>query len=72
MPSTDGYQLIQTIRTLPAERGGRTPAVALTAYTRIEDRLRALRAGYEMHVSKPIEYLELVTVIESIVGRQRG
>jgi PAS domain S-box-containing protein len=69
MPGTDGYELIQMVRKLPAERGGRTPAVALTAYARTEDRLRALRAGYEMHVPKPVEYLELVTVIASLTGR---
>ncbi|HEY2380058.1 MAG TPA: ATP-binding protein [Terriglobia bacterium] len=71
MPGTDGYQLMQTLRTLPADRGGRTPAVALTAYAGTEDRLRVLRSGYEMHVAKPLEYSELVTVIENIVGRHR-
>ena len=70
MPGTDGYQLLQAIRQLPPERGGKIPAVALTAYARIEDRLRALRAGYEMHVSKPIEYNELVTVLFSLASRR--
>lgn len=72
MPGTDGYELIQSIRRLPAERGGKTPAIALTAFTRTEDRLRALRAGYEMHVPKPIEYAELVTVMASLAGRRKS
>jgi PAS domain S-box-containing protein len=69
MPDEDGYELIQKIRALPAERGGKTPAIALTAYARTEDRLRALRAGYQMHVPKPVELAELVAVITSLVQR---
>ncbi len=69
MPGEDGYELIRKVRALPAERGGRTPAIALTAYARTEDRLRALRAGYQMHVSKPVELAELVTVMASLVQR---
>jgi CheY-like chemotaxis protein len=69
MPEVDGYELMQRIRCLPVERGGKTPAVALTAYARAEDRLRALRAGYKMHVSKPIERAELIVVVASVVGR---
>ena len=72
MPGTDGYELMQMIRNLPAERGGRTPAIALTAYARAQDRLRAFRAGYEMHVPKPIEYAELVTVMASLAGRNNN
>ena len=69
MPDVDGYELIRLVRELPPEVGGRTPAVALTAYARAEDRLRALRAGFEMHVSKPVELTELVVVIANIVRR---
>jgi PAS domain S-box-containing protein len=69
MPDEDGYDLISKIRALPAERGGRTPAIALTAYARTEDRLRALRSGYQMHVTKPVEMSELVAVIASLIGR---
>lgn len=72
MPGVDGYELIQMIRNLPADSGGRTPAIALTAYARTEDRLRAFRAGYEMHVPKPIEYAELVTVMASLAGRRHN
>lgn len=71
MPEEDGYELIRRIRELPAERGGNVPAVALTAYARAEDRLRALRFGYQMHVPKPVELAELVTVVASLAQRAR-
>lgn len=69
MPDQDGYELIKLVRQLPAERGGKIPAIALTAYARTEDRLRALRTGYQMHVPKPVELAELVTTIASLTGR---
>jgi PAS domain S-box-containing protein len=69
MAGEDGYDLIRRLRGLPSEAGGRVPAVALTAYARVEDRLQALRAGYQMHVPKPVELAELVTVIASLVQR---
>jgi PAS domain S-box-containing protein len=69
MPGEDGYELIRKVRALPAGRGGKIPAIALTAYARTEDRLRALRAGYQMHVSKPVELSELVAVMASLIGR---
>jgi CheY-like chemotaxis protein len=72
MSGTDGYQLMQTIRTASPEHGGTTPAIALTAYARTEDRLRALRAGYQMHVPKPIDYAELITVMASLVNRRNS
>jgi PAS domain S-box-containing protein len=70
MPGEDGYELIRRVRALPAERGGKIPAIALTAYARTEDRLRALRAGYQMHISKPVELAELVAVIASLIRRR--
>jgi CheY-like chemotaxis protein len=69
MPGADGYELIQTIRSRPPDRGGKIPAIALTAYARTEDRLHTLRAGYQMHVPKPIEYAELVTVMATLAAR---
>ena len=69
MPGEDGYALISKVRKLPAESGGRIPAVALTAYVRAEDRVRVLRAGFQLHVPKPIEPAELVTVVANLVGR---
>ncbi|HEX8177195.1 MAG TPA: PAS domain S-box protein [Pyrinomonadaceae bacterium] len=69
MPDTDGYDLIRRIRELSADKGGRVPAIALTAYARTEDRLQALRSGYQMHVPKPVELAELVAVASSLVQR---
>ena len=69
MPGSDGYELIRKVRSLPINRGGKVAAVALTAYTRTEDRLHALRAGYDMHVPKPVELAELVAVAASVTRR---
>ncbi|HEX5731572.1 MAG TPA: GAF domain-containing protein [Blastocatellia bacterium] len=69
LPGEDGYVLIKKVRALDPERGGRIPAVALTAYARAEDRIRALTAGFQMHVPKPVEPTELVIVIASLSGR---
>jgi CheY-like chemotaxis protein/anti-sigma regulatory factor (Ser/Thr protein kinase) len=66
MPEQDGYELIQRIRSLPNEQGGSTPAVALTAFARSEDRRRALLAGFQLHVPKPAEPAELLAVVASI------
>ncbi len=68
MPEEDGYELIRKVRSLPAEQGGRIPALALTAYARVEDRMRVLSAGFQMHVPKPIQPDELITVVSSISG----
>jgi CheY-like chemotaxis protein len=70
MPDEDGFELIRRVRELPAESGGEVPAIALTAYARAEDRLRVLRSGYQMHVPKPVEMAELLTVIASLVRRK--
>jgi PAS domain S-box-containing protein len=69
MPGTDGYDLMRHIRRQPAAQGGKVASIALTAYTRTEDRLLALRAGYDMHVPKPVELTELVTVAASVARR---
>jgi CheY-like chemotaxis protein len=66
MPGEDGYAFIQKLRALPPERGGKTPAVALTAYVRFEDRARALVAGFNMHVSKPVEPSELLAALANL------
>ena len=70
MPGTDGYDLIKQVRALPPDRGAKVAAIALTAYTRIEDRLQALRAGYDMHVPKPVELAELCAVAASVARRK--
>lgn len=71
MPGEDGYSLIRKVRMLPKEEGGEIPAVALTAYARAEDRMRSLSEGFQMHLSKPIDPDELVTVIASLVKNTR-
>ena len=72
MPGSDGYDLIQKVRSLNSVDGGATPAVALTAFARSEDRQRALLAGYQIHVSKPVEPAELIAVCASLAGRVGG
>lgn len=69
MPEADGYDLIRTVRSLDGERGGQIPALALTAYARVEDRAAALAAGYQQHAAKPIEPLELAAAVASLAGR---
>ncbi len=65
MPEEDGLSFIRRVRSLSREEGGRTPAVALTAYARLEDRTRALRAGFNAHVAKPVDPNELLAVLSS-------
>jgi CheY-like chemotaxis protein len=69
MPGEDGYALIAKVRALPAERGGRIPAAALTAYARGDDRVKVLRSGFQLHVPKPLEPNELVAVVANLAGR---
>jgi PAS domain S-box-containing protein len=69
MPGEDGYSLIKRVRALPAEQGGQTPAAALTAFARVEDRVKALRAGFQIHLPKPVEPMELASVIATLAGR---
>ncbi|HKX30281.1 MAG TPA: hybrid sensor histidine kinase/response regulator [Blastocatellia bacterium] len=69
MPGEDGYALIRQAREREAKRGGRLPAVALTAYARSDDRVGAISAGFDSHVPKPVEFAELAAVIASLVER---
>jgi PAS domain S-box-containing protein len=71
MPEEDGYALMRAIRALPADRGGRVPAAALTAYARAEDRMQALLAGFHLHMPKPVQPAELAAVVASLAGRMR-
>jgi CheY-like chemotaxis protein len=68
MPQADGYALLREVRALSPEEGGRIPAVALTAYAHEEDRMRALLAGFQVHVAKPINPPEFVAVIVGLAG----
>ncbi|MBO0860256.1 MAG: PAS domain S-box protein [Chloracidobacterium sp.] len=72
MPYEDGYSLIRRVREWERAHSVYIPAVALTAYGRAEDRMRALKAGFQMHVSKPVDPDELVIVIKSLVSRPNG
>jgi CheY-like chemotaxis protein len=67
MPGEDGYSLISKVRVLPQERGGRTPAVALTAYVQDVDRQRALNSGFQAHLTKPVNPAELILVLAHLV-----
>jgi len=71
MPGEDGYSLIRKVRALPVGSGGRTPAVALTAYARPEDAQRAFAAGYQVHVTKPLEPGRLASVVANLGGRSQ-
>jgi len=68
MPGGDGYELIERVRALPAERGGATPAAALTAYAGADDRARAQSAGFQAHMAKPIEPAALASVVAGLAG----
>lgn len=69
MPGEDGYKLIRKVRAMAPEAAARIPAIALTAYARSEDRIRALAAGHQAHVPKPVNLTELAVAIASLVGR---
>lgn len=69
MPGEDGYSLIRRVRQLGAAANGNIPAIALTAYARAEDRVKAVAAGFQMHIAKPVEPIELLTMVASAAGR---
>jgi CheY-like chemotaxis protein len=69
MPEVDGFELLRRVRALGQSRGGKIPAIALTAFARSEDRTRALHAGFLVHVSKPVEPSELVATVATVAGR---
>jgi PAS domain S-box-containing protein len=72
MPGMDGYELIRRVRERTPEQGGQIPAVALTAYARAEDRMRALQSGYQTHVPKPVEPAELEIVVATLARSFKG
>jgi CheY-like chemotaxis protein len=69
MPVENGYELIRAVRSLPEGAGGRVPAIALTAFARGEDRHRALSAGFQRHLAKPVDQGELLEVIRAVLER---
>ena len=70
MPDVDGIELLRRIRDLGEARGGNTPAIALTAFARAEDRRRALDAGYSVHLAKPVESAKLIATVAAVAGRE--
>jgi PAS domain S-box-containing protein len=71
MPGKDGYSLLQTVRRLAPDQGGLTPSIAITAYAGVEDRIRALAAGFDLHLPKPVALDELRTAVARLAGRSR-
>jgi PAS domain S-box-containing protein len=67
MPGEDGYALIRQVRQLPPERGGRIPAIAVTAYASEPDRERALAAGFDRHLAKPVPHDQLIDTISALL-----
>ncbi len=72
MTGEDGYSFIRRIRALPAERGGLVPAVAVTAYAAAKDRARSLSSGFQLHISKPFDPIDLARVVQRLVGTVAG
>jgi len=68
MPGEDGYALIRKVRSLPPDRGGQTPAAALTGLTTEEDRARVLEAGFQYHVAKPVDARQLVEIVTTLAA----
>ena len=68
MQGEDGYALIRKLRSLPENEGGTIPAVALTAYARIEDRQRALSSGFQLHLAKPVDRNQLAMAVSGLSG----
>jgi PAS domain S-box-containing protein len=69
MPDEDGYEFIRKLRALPPDKGGHTPAIALTGYASRKDRERALDSGYQQHMAKPIEQADMIAAIAALIGR---
>ena len=73
MPGESGYDLIERLRSLPEENGGGTPAIALTAYAGSEDVSRAIRAGFDVHMAKPVEMRDLIRTLRDLIdGARKG
>jgi PAS domain S-box-containing protein len=72
MPDMDGLELIRNVRELPPERGGDVPAIALTAYSRKEDRISAIAAGFQAHIAKPADIVEILTMVASFGRKVNG
>jgi CheY-like chemotaxis protein len=72
MPNGDGYQLVRMVRSRTPEEGGWTPAIALSGYNDPLDQTRALLAGFQVHLAKPVGALELIVAIRGVVTAARN
>jgi CheY-like chemotaxis protein len=70
MPEGDGYALIRRVRALAPDRGGRLPAVALTAQCRAEEKVQALRAGFQLYLAKPVSPADVAAAVALLAGRK--
>lgn len=70
MPGENGYALVRRVRQRPREAGGTVPVVALTAFTGLRERIRVLEAGFDMHIAKPVDPVELTAVLARLVSRR--
>jgi CheY-like chemotaxis protein len=70
MPGCDGYHFLRMVRSRPLKQGGATPAIALTGKATTEDQTRALLAGYQVHLAKPVRIIALLVAIRSVLERQ--
>ena len=68
MPDQDGFEFVRRIRERPPEQGGKVPAIALTAYAGPDDRARALRAGFQVHLSQPVDFQELLSTFATLMA----
>jgi CheY-like chemotaxis protein len=71
MEGESGYSLLRKVRSLPRDVGGAVPAAALTAHSRTGDRVRALRAGFQMHLARPVQPAELLAVVAALADLNR-
>ena len=69
MPDQDGYELIRRVRSLPQDEGGQTPAAAVTAFARSDDRAKALLSGFQMHLAKPVDPVELLAAVARLASQ---
>jgi CheY-like chemotaxis protein len=72
MEGEDGYTFIRRVRALSPEHGGLVPAIALTAYAAAADRLRSMAAGFQMHIAKPFDPIDLARVVQRLIGSAAG
>jgi CheY-like chemotaxis protein len=72
MPDVDGFELLRRVRRLGAQRGGAVPAIALTAFTRQQDRVNALQAGFTAYVAKPVDAADLIATVAALVAPRVG